>query len=149
MKKIYWITALFCFFGLSSWAQGSRAMERIEAAKIAYITNHVELSPPQAERFWPVYHELEKKREALRREYMDLKRAANEENLSEAASDKLVQRQLELQDKAAENERIYTQKLSKILSGQQLLALKKAEADFRKLLLDRLKERRERRGRNR
>ena len=60
MKKIF-ITLLIIMFGLSNLvAQGERR-EKLKAYKTAFITEKLELTPAEAEKFWPVYNNYENK----------------------------------------------------------------------------------------
>jgi len=40
--------------------------EKIEAIKVAYLTEELELTVAESQAFWPVYNELRKKEHALR-----------------------------------------------------------------------------------
>ena len=42
--------------------------ERIQAARVAYITDQLALTPTEAEKFWPIYREFTDKRKALLKE---------------------------------------------------------------------------------
>lgn len=57
MKKFL---LLFCFligYTLSGMAQDERPVEgRIEAYKIAFLTKKLNLSPEEAQKFWPIYN---------------------------------------------------------------------------------------------
>jgi len=61
MKK--YILILFVMFGnfyASKAQQGDETKaERIEALKIAFITNKLQLTPAEAQKFWPVYNRYE------------------------------------------------------------------------------------------
>ena len=70
MKKFIAIL-MFAFFTVltASIAQETREQrfERIHAVKIALITERVNLSPAQAESFWPVYNKYDNEARTLRR----------------------------------------------------------------------------------
>ncbi|MFM7194900.1 MAG: hypothetical protein ACKOYP_09010, partial [Bacteroidota bacterium] len=48
-----------------------KARERIDAARAAVITERLGLTPEQAEKFWPIYHEFANRRQELHREFGD------------------------------------------------------------------------------
>ena len=58
MKRFIFTFFILLFFVGPSMAQnqGSR-FQQIEAAKIAYITKQLELSPSEAQKFFPIYNE--------------------------------------------------------------------------------------------
>jgi hypothetical protein len=63
MKRIL----LYCFFAFSFLIGFAQDGHRIEALKIAYITKRLDLSPEEAQKFWPIYNlyaeELKKARQ--------------------------------------------------------------------------------------
>lgn len=65
------MTVLVSLFVVSiAWGQESRAarFERIEAEKIAFITKSLDLSPAEAERFFPIYNQYRTEFAKLRQE---------------------------------------------------------------------------------
>ena len=58
----------------SAFAQpkGKPSMEEIKARKIAYITEMVQLTPEEAQNFWPLYNELQQKIAAQHKKRHDL-----------------------------------------------------------------------------
>ena len=46
----------------SLFAQPEKKKEDIKAMKIGFITNELNLTPDEAQKFWPVYNEFQKKR---------------------------------------------------------------------------------------
>lgn len=69
MKK--WIMMLmlpFTVLAQEEPARDPRARQRIEAARIAFITERLGLTPEEAEKFWPVYREFYQKRIELRQQ---------------------------------------------------------------------------------
>jgi hypothetical protein len=52
MKRVL----LFCILFLAGFFVRSQNGTRIEALKIAYITNKLNLSPEEAQKFWPIYN---------------------------------------------------------------------------------------------
>ena len=77
------IIFLLCSSELS-WAQDKAAEQKIQAARIALITERLGLTPEQAEKFWPLYNEFSQKRKGLRQEYNREKSKLNVETATEA-----------------------------------------------------------------
>lgn len=138
---------IFVFAAVLCKAQDPEAMKRIESARIALITERLKLTPEQAEKFWPLYREYTDKREELRKEFMEARRDAGGGKLSEEESKKLLNKGLELKERQLELEKRYTERLNRVISTQQILQLRRAEDDFRQMLLDRIERRREERDR--
>jgi hypothetical protein len=146
MEKIILLLAItFSWLSVIAQNQGQdttrgrdpQARERIRAAHAAYITERLELSSSEAEKFWPVYREYTEKRRELRLQLRDAKRKdANDKTLLDLDL-KIKQQELDL-------EKAYTQKLQKIIPPEKMLKLREAEIDFRKLILRQIERRRRR-----
>ena len=113
------------------------ARERIRAAHAAYITERLELSVSESEKFWPIYREYAEKRRSLRLQMREARRKdADDANLLELDL-KIKQQELDL-------EKEYSQKLQKVISAEKMLKLRDAEIDFRRLILRQVQHRRRR-----
>ena len=57
MKKIYFLLLLLSLHSYFCMAQKADSSEnKVEVIKMAYITKEVNLSPDEAQKFWPVYN---------------------------------------------------------------------------------------------
>lgn len=70
MKKIIFI--ILCVVGLHVHAQDKSKHERIKALKVSFLTEQLELTPNEAEKFWPVYNVYDKQMDQLRRQEREL-----------------------------------------------------------------------------
>ena len=147
MKK-HFLLILMAVLSLSVLAQerdmeggrDPRAREKIRAAHAAYITERLELSPSEAEKFWPVYREYGEKRRDLRNQLREARRNGAEEKTLLDLDLKIKQQELDL-------EKDYSERFQKIISPEKVLKLRQAEADFRKLLLRQIQHRQQKRRR--
>ena len=149
MRLIFFTTALLLTllnaFGQPPRGGGSgRRLEKIEAARVAFLTNRLNLTPEQAQKFWPLYNEFDARRRTLRKRSSgrtaDLATLADNQ-LPGAFDDLFAARQEELN-----LEKEYATKLQKAISLRQLMVLYRAEREFTKLLLKKIEERRGPRG---
>ena len=126
MKKFLFILILFqgSFFGLQ--AQNNQRPEKIEALKIAFITQQVGITSSEAQQFWPVYNQ-----------YQSEIRNVRTTNRNGDALDS-EQKLLDIRKK-------YKPSFEKILGGQKTNKLFNAERDFRNVLIKRLKSQRQQR----
>ena len=113
--------------------------EKIEAAKIAHITQQTSLTPQQAEDFWPLYNEYSEKRRALKHERKELM------HQSETVSDdkeilKSMTRMDELREMEIALDKAYRKKFLLILSPNQVMKLYKAEKEFYRMIMKKLHE---------
>lgn len=116
----------------------SRGREKIRAAHAAYITERLQLTASEAEKFWPLYREFGQKRRELRGRLREAKRAGADEQSLLDLDMKIRQQQLDL-------EKEYFQRFESIISAEKVLKLRQAEVDFRKLVLQHLQQRQHRR----
>jgi Spy/CpxP family protein refolding chaperone len=143
MKKIvFGIIALCLLTTLSASAQdGEAAREKIETAKIGFITNRLNLTSEQAPKFWPVYNEYNAKKQEIRK---SLRQFRSQSAASTATDEKLLadmKEMIDLRQKEVDLEKEYMSKFLKVIKPRQLVELYNTEQDFRKELLKMLQER--------
>ena len=119
-----------------------KAAEKIQALRTAYISDKLGLTPDQAEKFWPVYREFTQERTKLRQELKEAQRNINPNNPDPKAQQALVDLGLEVKQKELNLEKDYSGRLLKVITAQQVLSLRKAELDFRELVINQLQQRR-------
>lgn len=123
--------------GKSDW------QERWKAEKVAFLTDAMDLSSAEAEKFWPVYNRSEKeKKEAFQKmiaAYKALDDALNA-GKDEAEIQKLLDKYLDAQQLDKGINKKYTAEYRKILSGKKVAQLFIAEEEFRRQQIHRLKK---------
>jgi len=144
MKILNLILIMGALSANTLFAQSKEAMKKIESARIALITERLELSPDQAEKFWPVYREFNEKRRELRMELRDARQGADMKSLTDDQSKLLMEKAMDIKQRELNLEKDYSKRFQKVISTQQLLRLKNAENDFQQMLLQRLQSQRER-----
>jgi Spy/CpxP family protein refolding chaperone len=140
MNKKIIICFVFLFSGWLLTAQ-ERGRERIKAYKTAYITQQLDLSTKEAEKFWPIYNEYDKKlfdlkvRE-VKKSIQLIKEAGGPDALNDQEANKVLSKMLATEKEASINrEKMYV-KLAKVLTPQKLLKLYHAENNFNRKLLN-------------
>jgi hypothetical protein len=145
MKKLGFLFFLL-FGGLVAIAQpGDEEMgERVESAKIGFITNKLNLTPQESQQFWPIYNAHQAKIKALREGLKETKRAAKKDldGLSDADIEKGILQFIEVEEKTAALQRVYLADLKKVLPMKKIGKLFKAEQQFRRELMERMRDRR-------
>ena len=130
------VTPLF----LQAQAQNNRPIEeKIESQRIAFITQRVNLTPEEAQSFWPIYNEYREKLKALR---------ANKETnkdlieMDEADASQHIDRVLQLEQEELDLKKAYTEKLLTVISAKKVIRFYAAERKFKERLLQVMSERR-------
>jgi hypothetical protein len=117
-------------------------MEKFRTEKIAFLTTKLELTTTEAEKFWPIYNQLEKERweaQKSRRDLEDKLREA-EESLSENEITKLTRDFAGSMQKEGALMSSYNEKFLKVLPPKKVLKLYKAENEFRMNMIRKYRE---------
>lgn len=149
MKKAFLGAALLLMVGLTATAQpgprGKEAKERMEAFKIAYFTDKLQLTPEESKVFWPLYNQFEKEQESLREKY-DLK-GKKLELMSDDEVEDFVMGQVQMAEDRAKIHRDYVERFKQILPIRKVAMLQQVNREFKRALLKEIRKRRQGGGR--
>jgi len=118
--------------------------ERFRSEKVAFLSTNLELTPAEAQKFWPVYNQLEKERwelHKMRREVEENVQEA-EENISDQRIRQLTRDFTETMKKEADMVSNYNEKLLEILPPKKVLKLYKAENEFKMYMIKKFRDKR-------
>ncbi len=122
--------------------QKGAKLEKMEAQRIAFITQELNLTPEEAKAFWPVYNEFEAKRNELKKTFRsasDLQKAEIEK-LSEKEASQILDNQIIESQKLLDLRKEYHAKFKSVLPAVKVLQLYDAERAFQKMLIERLRQ---------
>lgn len=113
----------------------------VDSFKIAYITQQLDLTSAQAEKFWPIYNKHNKKYQNLKKNTWEpiKKDLKNIDKLTEKESEKLLKEYRQYRRTRLEYRETYINELLTVISPKKVMQLKKAEYDFNKELLKQIK----------
>ncbi len=149
--KWFLVIALLVALTAPVWAQDEtelppqmdpKARERVEAARIAMISSRLGLTPDQAEKFWPIYREFAMKRGEMRQEFNRAQRGIDPNNPDPAKQQELINLGLQIKQRELDLEKDYSGRILRVISAQQMISLRRAEQDFRQMILNQLQQRR-------
>jgi hypothetical protein len=144
MKKLFLSLALFwgiCTFAMAQ--KGERVKNKMESYRVAYISEKLDLSAEEAQRFWPIYNQFRDKMKEVRKDSRPEKLLAD---MTEAEAETLVNNSFEKDEKELSLKREYVKKLKGVIPAKKIALLQNVEQDFKKEVLQRVKDRKE--GRN-
>ena len=130
--------ASFALLSLSTYAQPKDGnwKERMMSEKIAFITMELQLTPEEAQVFWPVYNQIAKSRQESQKAVSASYRALLEALKSDTATDKEINKLLDnyLEAKQAHSAigKGDAEKYRKVLPGKKVVKLYVAEEKFRR-----------------
>lgn len=117
-------------------------MQEIKAQKTAFLTQRLDLSPAEAEKFWPLYNQFDKELDANRKEMRaDHKAMKKDTELTEAEASAAIEKEMAGRQKELDIRKKYAADFKKTIGAVKTLKLGKAERDFRKELIKRFRDR--------
>ncbi|MFA6150339.1 MAG: hypothetical protein WC716_03395 [Chitinophagaceae bacterium] len=138
MKQLILIITI-AFFSTQSFAQGDGS-GRVRAMRVNFITEKMHLPPDQNAKFWSVYTRYMDERSALRKTYLKQFMSNKNENLTKYQAYRRVDDNIEYKEKDLQLSKKYRDELLQVISPQQLVELYDAERDFKKMLIEKLKD---------
>ncbi|MCO6477045.1 MAG: hypothetical protein J5I94_10520 [Phaeodactylibacter sp.] len=148
MNKQYWIVLLLLgLFTLPGFGQifddeplGGEGRSKIQAARVAYITERLGLTPDESERFWALNNEFEAERDKIRAKYQPPRAV---ENMSDQEAETFINRRFEMEQELLNLKRAYFPRFKQAVSPRKIALFNKADREFRLEILKRLQERRQ------
>ena len=127
----------------SVYGRQERPVQRIHAAKVAYITDRLRLTEEQSAKFIPVFREYEKDMVVLRKPYLKkYNLQAADDGEDRMAARQYLEADLDYQQDVIALKRRYNERFATVLDPRQVADVYVAEREFRLILLQRLKQRR-------
>lgn len=120
--------------------------ERYRNEKVAFFTTNLDLTPEEAQSFWPIYNQMEKEKRELQRKRHSLEDKVRNasENLSDDALTALTFEYVATSTTEANLKAKYNDEFLKILPPLKVIKLYKAENEFRMHMFRKYRERRDR-----
>ena len=145
MKKKYYLLMLLLAMAVAGLhAQKPLSKEAFREKQQAFITREARLSPEEAGKFFPLYFQLQDKKEQFNREAWHKQRKGKEPNTTETEYARIVEDVIKARISVDELELEYVKKYKHFLSARKIYEIQKAEMRFHRELLRMLPNRPER-----
>ena len=124
LQKLIWVL-LPILFTANTFAQGpgddKEKDDKIEALKVGFITQELNLSSTEAEKFWPVYNEMEAKMKEIRQNTRKINNELreSEEKISNDDAKKKLNTLFENDQKELDLKKEYSEKFIKIIGEKR------------------------------
>lgn len=109
--------------------------EEFRARQEAFITQNAQLTPQEAEAFFPLYFELQDKKSQSNREAWKEIRKGKQPNLSEEEYSRIIEAVIQARITADQLDLEYMRKYKKFLSAKKIYDIQRAEMKFHRHLL--------------
>ena len=131
MKQLYFLLVLISLAAFASAQEdipSDKKQQDIEALKVAFISKELELTPDEAQKFWPLYNQYSKELKTTIKYDVDV---------------------LDRDEKVLNLRKRYKDQFSKILGQQRMNRIFNAEGRFRQLLIKSMRNQNQRPKANR
>lgn len=140
MKRILFL--LICV-SLSVAATGQNAKNKLQAQRVAFITQRLNLTPEEAQQFWPVFNQYTERLQQIR---SSAKEEKTVDELSDTDTEKIILSEFDRESRELDLKKDLYQKLRKIISVKKIAKLYKAERDFKGMLIEKFQQNKEKRN---
>ncbi|WP_163717312.1 hypothetical protein [Mangrovibacterium lignilyticum] len=136
MKKLF-VFILLTVFSLGSFAQPQKDKqkdwEQYKAKRVSFMTEKMQLTPDEAQKFWPLYNEFDKARWDCHERRRDLEREVKDkyDSISDADFKKMNQEIVNLYLKEAQLVKTYNDQFLKVLPVKKVILVGPTENEFR------------------
>jgi len=136
MKKIIFVLGFFfiLFQGFSQPKDGKdENFKKYQSMKVSYMTEKLNLTPEEAQKFWPVYNEFDKKRFGIHKKAYDISKKIHD-NIDKYTEKDYRNFITEMENKELAELNLakeYNEKFLKILPAKKVVMIDNVEKDFR------------------
>ena len=118
--------------------------KEIDVKKIGYITERLSLTAEEAQAFWPVYNDFQTKRENCLKENGTLKKKekVDLDKLSDKELTEMADAEIAGEKKMLDLRTEFHDNVKKVLPPKKIVLLYQAEKDFKRVLLNDIREER-------
>lgn len=145
-KIILTLMLAFASIGIASYSSAQDNSDninisKIQAQRVAFFTEQLNLTPSEAEKFWPVYNEYDTKRAKLSAEETRLINIfkENKASMSDKDIDNNIKKIFDTRKSITSLNEEYYQKFRKVLPARKVMKLIITETQFRVWLLNKLR----------
>ncbi len=147
MKRFLLILMAVCLYLLpvKLTAQATGRSEKMEAIKTAYLTRKMDLTPAEAQVFWPVYNDFMGKMETLRKSKNQYAHDnwINLDQMNDAELDRFMAKMFDYESQEAAIKENYYHEFRKVLPAAKVVRYFKAEQDFKLWVVKQARQRRQ------
>ena len=140
MKRILFL--LICV-SLTVAATGQNAKNKLQAQRVAFITQRLNLTPEEAQQFWPVFNQYNERLQQIR---SSAKEEKSVDELSDTDTEKIILSEFDRESRELDLKKDLYQKLRKIISVKKIAKLYRAERDFKGMLIEKFQQNKEKRN---
>ena len=120
-------------------AELEKKKEKIEAIKVGYLTEKLELTVAESQAFWPVYNELQEKEHALREQQRSSLKKLSGDEPSENEVEKMLYSFADTHIAIEELRKSYLDDFIDVIGAKKTAKLMRAEKEFGRRMMERMR----------
>jgi septal ring factor EnvC (AmiA/AmiB activator) len=147
MKRAAFILAALMILSTSVVHAQNPNRERLNAYRIAFFTQKLNLTPKEAEKFWPVYNDYQERKNNIQQERTQMNRTFNQNagSMTDKELTDLGDKYIGLEVQEAVLSQGFYNNMKEILPPAKIFRYYQAENQYKLLLLNELQNRRQER----
>jgi hypothetical protein len=116
--------------------------DNLQQQKMAFFNEKLELTQSESVKFWPIYNDYQNRRDRITRDRNTLMQyyEANRNNMSDKEASELIAKYINFQQEETILLAAYTNKFKEILPAGKVMQIFLVELDFKKWLLEHLRQ---------
>ena len=117
-------------------------IEKFRSMKIAFFTEKLELTPDEAEKFWPLYNDFENKKQEVSKNRHRRPRFMDEqlENMTDQEAEKMADDMIKSRKKEVELAEAFHEDLKEIFPPKKVMKFYITEHQFREYMLRKIRD---------
>jgi hypothetical protein len=145
-QHILSLIALLALLSLSVMGQDpetrQQRIEKYKSMKIAYFTDNLDISPDEAEKFWPLFNQYDQQHRELRKKHRKMVTDFSEkfEELSDQEAEEIIELHNKISEEKIQLDIKFQGELKKILPAKKIIKFYITEGEFREYMLRRIRE---------
>lgn len=124
--------------------QGNKgnAQQKIESLKMAYLTQQLDLTPKEAQKFWPVYNQYQQEMQKINQEERSNRKERNNlKNPNDQQIEQSLDRDFQLRQQALQLRENYRKQFREVIPPRKVSKLYQSEREFNMKLIQELHRR--------
>ncbi|HLO57921.1 MAG TPA: hypothetical protein VK179_04215 [Bacteroidales bacterium] len=146
MTKHLYILILLAFTWIctDTYSQNpaTKKPETLQQQKMAFFNDKLQLTAAESAKFWPIYNDYQNRRDKITKDRNTLMQyfESNQANMNEKEASDLIQKYVAFQKQETELLESYTSKFREFLPAKKVMQIYQVELDFKKWLLENLRQ---------
>jgi hypothetical protein len=142
VSLLLFLHPVFTGAGLKAQVKNADKPDNLQQQKVSFFNEKLQLSAAESAKFWPVYTDYQNRRDKITRDRNTLMQyfEMNKANLSESEATASIAKYVAFQQEETRLLETYTRKFQEFLPSKKVLRIYLVELEFKKWLLENLRQ---------